>query len=673
MLGQDFRDKKGTYYQKINELLSCSVDFVEEKNREHYDLTHSRVNKRLEVAVNGLDKAKSHLNDVCDISSLEAYFAISNTLFMKGGYNDTVDDDNAVTLSAAIWILDQLTLQGQLEECYQYLPVLSEDEVIESSLIPFAYHPMYDFSLIYSMVVLIRQRNTSAPFPDHRCGTLQWDKGVPDSDEQSKKNREAFEKVIGLLDREAIERAIKKYEADVWTFYRLSFQIYYLIEKHIEKLTREALETAQSGTRSNLLSINNCFDPFSTKSSPSLPFFDEIKQLQEISMTELSLENDRERVVRVLKRKRIISEKLGDELISFHVDDPFETAFALMYLLDTGSDIPWFYYGSLSVAYTMNDQLPYGLMPESIGKPFMLSEFNNTLYRHRYKGYRWPDKTDVSGEPVKRKFAKNLSQLIYSNSCSLFPRVTMGNNQVAAFLSEFGELSDNEKDSYTLLLYALQSKLLHGQSLEEYRLEKEEADIAEEKPVKAETATEIKSETDNDTSDVLTEEIMRLRSKNTKLLSIIHDSIQEKKQVSKEFENLSKLYDKQKKELIDLREIVFLMDCEIEREEPEDETIKYPYILPGKILSFGGQASWINEMKKKLPTVIFISPDTLPNVDLIRRADEIWIQINCISHSNYYKIMDIVKDSGKQIRFFVYSGTTKCAEQVIKAHVLDKE
>ena len=72
-------------------------------------------------------------------------------------------------------------------------------------------------------------------------------------------------------------------------------------------------------------------------------------------------------------------------------------------------------------------------------------------------------------------------------------------------------------------------------------------------------------------------------------------------------------------------------------------------------------------MKKRLPEVMFISPDTLPNVDLIRGADTVWIQTNCISHSDYFKIMDAAKDSGIQIRYFVWAGANKCAEQLVKA------
>ena len=72
-------------------------------------------------------------------------------------------------------------------------------------------------------------------------------------------------------------------------------------------------------------------------------------------------------------------------------------------------------------------------------------------------------------------------------------------------------------------------------------------------------------------------------------------------------------------------------------------------------------------MKKKLPNVIFVSPENLPNVELIRYAEEIWIQTNCISHSSYYKIMDTLKSLGKQVRYYIYPGVNMCADQIVES------
>ena len=63
---------------------------------------------------------------MCDI--IDAYFIFTNHLIMKGGYNYAVDRCNNTATAAAIWILDELTLEGKLSELFDILPDFDEDE-----------------------------------------------------------------------------------------------------------------------------------------------------------------------------------------------------------------------------------------------------------------------------------------------------------------------------------------------------------------------------------------------------------------------------------------------------------------------------------------------------------------------------------------------------------------
>lgn len=71
-------------------------------------------------------------------------------------------------------------------------------------------------------------------------------------------------------------------------------------------------------------------------------------------------------------------------------------------------------------------------------------------------------------------------------------------------------------------------------------------------------------------------------------------------------------------------------------------------------------------MKPKLPNVRFIDREMVPNVDIIRRADTIWIQTNAIAHPFYYKITDEARKYGIPVRYFSFAGSVKCAEQIVK-------
>ena len=81
---------------------------------------------------------------------------------------------------------------------------------------------------------------------------------------------------------------------------------------------------------------------------------------------------------------------------------------------------------------------------------------------------------------------------------------------------------------------------------------------------------------------------------------------------------------------------------------------------------FGGHDSWLREIRPKLPDVRFVNKDAAPNPDLIRHADVVWVQTNCISHKAYAVIIDTVRRYHKLIRYFSYASAAKCAEQVVE-------
>ena len=51
--------------------------------------------------------------------------------------------------------------------------------------------------------------------------------------------------------------------------------------------------------------------------------------------------------------------------------------------------------------------------------------------------------------------------------------------------------------------------------------------------------------------------------------------------------------------------------------------------------------------------------------EIIRNADVVWIQNNCISHPQYWSIVKNCKLAGVQMRYFGYASAEKCAEQLV--------
>lgn len=685
---ENMNNYKGTYPERVKALMknmrnSLANNFagsesdMTEDPVMRYDYSPYCLKRRVEGTVSGIQQARTRFSDILTAEQIDTMFAFSNSLIMKGGYNYEVDRFNQLALSAAVWILDELVLSGRIEELYPHLPEIREEDYSET-IFPIVKHPVYADDLIFSLVYLIRHRNSAKDMVDETTGSLVWGRAKAESDEKSQWNRSAFDSILALLDPDSVQEAVRRFEEKVWEFYRLSFSVMAAVEKRENALIRERdeLQNRMSGNIAESIEQKNVLLMPSVKVNALKEVLsegqdserrkkevrrleNEIEKLENVTFTCISLPNDREKLARSLKG--VIPSETAESLIAFHVDDPFEAAFALFYLMDANSKIPWLYYGSISVAYTLRDQLPYDTRRELPGKPIKLTNWNSTLYQHRYKGYRFPEQGDALGEPVVREYAKNLSQIVFSNTSSLIPRVVPEQSDLEAYFNDFGEMSKREKEACSLLSYALVAGRLRPDSVQEYQALWAAQQLLEDS---CEGSEPLKSLEDD---DWLERENERLRSKNKELVAMVSGALASKKENSKQVHLLQRRIELQEKELSDLREAIYILKDGSESEPPADESIRYPHSTSGKIISFGGHETWLKEMRRRLPNVIFVAPSSLPNTDLICRADAVWLQTNCISHADFFRIINIVRHNGIPLRYFSFAGVDKCAEQLVRS------
>ena len=120
------------------------------------------------------------------------------------------------------------------------------------------------------------------------------------------------------------------------------------------------------------------------------------------------------------------------------------------------------------------------------------------------------------------------------------------------------------------------------------------------------------------------------------------------------------------RELADLRELAYNLENNLfyddNNEQATETDIKFPYSPKLRTVIFGGHDSFLREIRQKLPDVTYVST-RLYNFDpsIIRNADVVWIQNNAISHSQYWRAIDIAKKYNVQLRYFTYASAHKCA------------
>ena len=158
--------------------------------------------------------------------------------------------------------------------------------------------------------------------------------------------------------------------------------------------------------------------------------------------------------------------------------------------------------------------------------------------------------------------------------------------------------------------------------------------------------------------------IAALQSENSRLRQTVYEADRELREARKASEIQAQKAELDRQELADLRELVFHLQEDVYDAEAEDTGITFPYHNFQRIVVFGGHDSWTREIKPRLPDVRFVDKDMVPNAELIRRAEIVWIQANAISHAYYYKILDETRKHSIPVRYFSYASALKCAEQL---------
>jgi len=118
------------------------------------------------------------------------------------------------------------------------------------------------------------------------------------------------------------------------------------------------------------------------------------------------------------------------------------------------------------------------------------------------------------------------------------------------------------------------------------------------------------------------------------------------------------------RELADLRELVFNRENNIQEKAVKE--ISYPYETRKRTVIFGGHDTFLKAIRPMLPNVRFVDTSVYNfSPEIVKNADVVWIQNNCISHPQYWNIVKVARHHSIQVRYFAYASAEKCAEQLV--------
>lgn len=621
-----------------------------------------------------------------------------------------LDDMCHISFAAGIWMLDSLYDYASPVEMDNLFP--GEDNSAQCELEFF--EPRYDSALINSAYSMICYRDGKAKEKAglinekaaHRTSPDKWQR--PDGKTALSTARDRINAALAIIPSELMERAAACLEEKLWEYtdrYFASITEYAKQKKELRSSLARLDEEYQSIFRSfagpnadpilQKLQSNQPLDPCT-----DLPFSlsaESMKEMYQAALKECDRFEDMDKAAAALedKVKQIYDDCFGvrvyapllpifqgcnsqdweDHLLpetrqhfeGFSVDDPYEICFGFLYLIETGSDLPWLYAPALAVLSAAAAKLPWSVsapvLPDLYTLEFCDSDpavagyINNPelrskkaeLYTLKYSPNIDPDECQSYSSNI------NLPQLIFGLSGMIMPR---GVPETTGVLEALKKAGISEAEALVLEQYLRLANELHlsGSVYGKTALEKAEQRAAEIAGLNAPLPIEKMA--------------LELRSLKKQLAQAKDAQHCAEKALLDEQARLKQVMEQgaqERQELTDLRELVF---CQCAGSEPEQEDTKmeqFPYQVTRRTFIIGGRDNWQNSIRSLLQGVDLFKVDANITSGMARRADVIWFQTNYISHAYYNKVIDIARNAGASIRYFTYSSAAKCAEQLAAA------
>ena len=700
-------NKKNRYSRLVDNHFQSLLTSLKGRNDENgLFYVNGIMGARRKTAV--LNSVKKLENDLRAIDSNFAPKAFVEHEFIPFFNYDDIDDEYDLRIGASLWILNNLLKSGNISEAYKLLPYSNLD-FDDWYLPPGFSHPCFSDTLINSVIHVITNRYSQTG----ANGIIISPESVKGVSPVTK-----YIKLIRLLPVQAIEKASNSFREKI---YELSLRVvrgvvYFdkeidLVNEEIRNTLDSALSTfasSSSGVK-NLSKAdiftqslfgkelhgmsNDYFSNLSARRLQSLALqFDKLKQGKGsfyVDFDHYLMLNKKD----VLKETSI--QEIADCTDGFSVQDPYEMCFALFHLTDLGDDAPWLMNSGFSLMYYVQQMLPWYVDKSQWNSDDFDSwyEYNNTYNRNKWLEQKHTE--EVNYFQLKHK-GKNITQVFYDLCHTVLPNgmhpfemdrkklIEEGMDEALAnrltdlaemnfflnFQYQQNPLSDfDEEDLMDFDDSEMEENSVRAVIKKFQQLQNDE-NIVKNRPKQIEPTSldsqKLQSlqniENFKDEISVLKQQIKSL--KNTLAVSR-QEQLREKTRYEHELKNLRLEH----RELADLREIVFNQNEDkdvIARRESLEKAYSYPYVTRKKIVIFGGHDSWLKVIKPMLPDVRFVEATQYQfDPNLIKNADVVWIQSNCMGHAQFSNIINKTRQYGVQLRYFGYASAEKCAEQLV--------
>ncbi len=692
------------------------------ENQRYYgglDYDSGRIKRRISATAATMEAFKARFHRACpsvpDGFDFETDWIEANAT-PRMAY-DMEEQFKAGLLGAAIWMLDMIRDRGDIQAVAELLP----DNIDPVSVgMPDVWDPCHSEEMLLGMLSVLQNRNSDCigiRNPEKDTGSPKnryyFDSyTVENLHKQDVSSRVAFEKILSHIPDTEIDCAVASYMEKYWDVverYYKSRIVYAQEEADISAAIDRYNSHVDSATI-ELAQVTQAKSPLAPMSKPMLPSmmqgmpvafpqgqpgasFAAASQYQKLIQTARRLQEEKEALDErwdeigdriselwcdsscfLFKPREWIveqySEQIADIWDGFEIEDPYALCFAFLYLVDQGSNYPWLYYPGVTLFSMVMDTLPwcrtaYKGDPEGVWDHFdpdtmelvpgsVKTELPKRIKVPELESWNRLQYLDQYEDELGYQEKVSLAQVMYEVTGCIMPRNLQRYYPALLDMDAYGITG---KKALHPLIYCMN---LLGEG--KYRSRK--LPRMDWKADEQQDESEIQDCVQAESTEELKAQISALLAEVRKLKQTIYEADRELREVKNNHTAQEQKAALDRQELADLRELIFHLQEDVYDIEPEDAGISFPYHNYQRIVVFGGHDSWAREIKPRLPDVRFVDRDMVPNAELIRRADIVWIQANAISHAYYYKILDETRKYSIPVRYFSYASALKCAEQL---------
>ena len=573
-----------------------------------------------------------------------------------------------VPMAAALWILDKLRMSGKLGEAFRFLPA-SMDDIWDIWIPTDFYHPCYDNDLIQSAAHVVCMSNSR------------------------EKEAEQFRALMGLLDPERVSAAVDRFHSLQWKAIEAAMKGEGLFDREAVRLADE-IRSLNMAENALVVRPANGRETAEKKKELSRQFLDNDDARREFHM-------HFEKYFGCGNRKVLGMRQLG-RLMDVHVQDPFEICFAMEYLLGMDDESIWLMRSGTAAVKAACRLLPWhgfdedsymdGDNPDHEDQ----DEDDWDLGAMTFNENGWldreapPEKTDIYRLDVPG--GKNAAQRIYALSRGIVPvgmhpfeaeresmkKENVENADLVADWSEILFLASFQAQASNLSRgrWSWAPEEFEGDGTEDtediFKVDKGSAPFTEkdgnnEARGQSFRGSDSGSKEDSDPAAKLKKAEKDLEAARRQIKNLRHTLSEGRRDFSAEMakaERELRTLRMEHRELADLRELVFNRENAVRTKDTEE--ITFPYETKKRTVVFGGHDTFLKAIRLLLPDVKFVDTANYGfDPEIVRNADVVWIQTNCISHSQYGNILRLTRQNGIQLRYFAYASAKECARQLV--------